>query len=275
MPADEKFLSKATTIVASELQRPRKSHIAPLADRGKSTISPGDSILTSLPFGRLGGRIRFAVGLLATLLVIGSASAAQAQEVPLPRQRPALGHLSLPQLDALIAVNAYFNGIRTLQGEFIQIGPTAAELTEGAFYFARPGLLRLNYYPPSELVVIANGETLAVEDRGRGTQSFFRLSRTPLALLLAQYTDLTSEQNVRDILLNAEEYIIVVLAAADDGGWLTLYFDRQNYELEQWVTTDRRGSTITFLMFDTALNQPVDAAHFVIVNQDSDPRDSR
>ena len=195
------------------------------------------------------------------------APAAAQEEVPLPRPRPALGQLSIAQLNALTAVNAYFNGIRTLQGEFIQIGPSADELTEGAFFVARPGLLRLDYYPPSELVVISNGETLSVEDRGRGTQNFYRLEQTPLAPLLAQYTDLTSEQNVRDILLDAAEYIIVVLAVADDGGWLTFYFDRQTYDLRQWVTTDARGNTITFVMFDTALNQPVDAANFVIVNQ--------
>lgn len=187
--------------------------------------------------------------------------------MPIPEPRPLFGQMATDQTDALTTVNAYFNGIRTLQGEFIQLGPAEDELTEGEFYFARPGLLRINYYPPSELVMIADGQTLAVEDRGRGTQNFYRLSRTPLAPILAQYTDLTSDELVRDVILDSEEFIIVVLQAADDGGWLSLYFDRLTYDLRQWVTTDARGNTVTFVMFDTQLNQPVDAAHFEIVNQ--------
>lgn len=208
--------------------------------------------------------------LIAALLMLIASAATAAAQVPVPQQRPPFGQFGFDQLDAITAVNAYFNGIRTLQGQFIQLGPDEDELTEGEFYFARPGLLRINYYPPSQLVMISNGETLAVEDRRRGTQNFYRVSRTPLAPILAQYTDLTSDELVRDVILDSDEYIIVVLLAADDGGWLTLYFDRQSYDLRQWVTTDARGNTITFVMFDTEINQPVDAANFVIVNQPID-----
>ena len=190
--------------------------------------------------------------------------------VPLPRPRPSLGETSISQSNALSAVNAYFNGIRTLQGEFLQIGPSPDEVAEGEFIVARPGLIRMNYDPPSEQVIISNGTTLSVEDAGRRTQNFYRLERTPLAPLLAQYTDLTSDENVRDVILDSEAFIIVVLSTAEDGGWLTLYFDRDTYDLSQWVTTDSRGNTITFMMFDTVINQPVDAANFVIVNRPFD-----
>lgn len=210
---------------------------------------------------------RIAMLALTAGMAVAPPLIAAAQDGPMPRPRPSQGNLSITQVNALAAVNAYFNGIRTLQGEFLQIGPDPNEVAEGEFFVARPGLLRLNYDPPSELVVISNGDTLSVEDRGRGTQNFYRLERTPLAPLLAQYTDLTSEQNARDIILDSDEFIIVVLSTADDGGWLTLYFDRETYELKQWVTTDARGNTVTFLMFETALNQPVDAANFRIVNQ--------
>ena len=211
-------------------------------------------------------RTGFVASLAALVASIGAGQAQDAQ-VPIPTPRPPFGQFGLSQLEAATAVNAFFNGIRTLQGEFIQLGPEEDQLTEGEFYFARPGLLRINYYAPSQLVMISNGETLAVEDRRRGTQNFYRLSRTPLAPILAQYTDLTSETLVRDVILDSDEYIIIVLLAADDGGWLTLYFDRLTYDLRQWVTTDARGNTITFVMFDTEINQPVDAANFMIVNQ--------
>jgi outer membrane lipoprotein-sorting protein len=170
-------------------------------------------------------------------------------------------------MDALQAVNIRFNQMLTMQGQFFQIGPEANQLSEGEFFFARPGLLRLNYSPPSQLVVISNGTIMSVEDAGRGTQNFYRLARTPLAPILAETTDLTSENLVRDVILDREEFIIVVLAAADDGSWLSLYFDRATYDLRQWVTVDARGNTITFVMYDTAVNQPVNGDNFRIVER--------
>ena len=209
--------------------------------------------------------MRFLLALLP-VLALGGTAQAQDSGVPIPQPRPPFGQIGYDQLNALTAVNAYFNGIRTMQGHFIQIGPSQDELSEGQFYFARPGLLRLDYDPPSQVVMISNGVTLSIEDRGRRTQNFYALERTPLAPILAQYTDLTSEELVREVLLDSPDYIVVVLAQADDGGWLSLYFDRETYELKQWVTIDARGNTISFIMVDIEVNQPVDAANFLITN---------
>jgi outer membrane lipoprotein-sorting protein len=200
-------------------------------------------------------------GLTLTALAIAAAA-----QVPLPRERPAFGQIGLTQMDALEAVNTHFNQMQTMQGQFFQIGPGPNELSEGEFFFARPGLLRLNYYPPSQLVVISNGNIMSVDDRARGTQNFYRLARTPLAPILAQTTNLTSEDLVRDVILDREEFIILVLATADDGSWLSLYFDRRTYDLRQWITVDARGNTITFVMYETEINQPVDADYFRVLN---------
>lgn len=208
---------------------------------------------------------RFAMLAIAVLPVAVLAGEAAAQ-VPVPRPRPAFGQIGLNQMDALEAVNTRFNQMQTMQGQFFQIGPDPNELTEGEFFFARPGMLRLNYYPPSELVVISNGTVMSVEDGARGTQNFYRLARTPLAPILAEITDLTSEDLVRDVILDREEFIIIVLATAEDGSWLSLYFDRTTYDLRQWVTVDARGNAVTFVMYETTINQPVDPGQFRIIN---------
>lgn len=239
----------------------RKCHNRRLS-AGNEPIPPG-----ALQLNRYLAFRRRTAPLLVLLSLALFAGGAAAQTVPVPQPRPEFGQLGMTQLEALTAVNAHFNGVRTMQGEFIQLGPGEDQLTEGEFYFARPGYLRINYYPPSQTVMIADGRTLVVEDHGRGTQSFYRLSRTPLAPILAEYTDLTSDALVRDVILDSEEYIIVVLLTAQDGAWLTLYFDRITYELRQWVTTDQRGNTTTFVMFETQINQPVSASLFEIENR--------
>ncbi len=218
-----------------------------------------------MPWRTIGAVRQLATIAIAGLTLVGLIVTATAQ-VPLPRQRPAFGQIDLTQMQALEAVNSRFNQMQTLQGQFFQIGPGPNELSEGEFFFARPGLLRLNYYPPSQLVVISNGNIMSVDDRGRGTQNFYRLARTPLAPILAQTTNLTSEDLVRDVILDREEFIILVLATADDGSWLSLYFDRQTYDLRQWVTVDARGNAITFVMYETEINQPVDGDYFRVLN---------
>jgi outer membrane lipoprotein-sorting protein len=212
----------------------------------------------------MGGLRRLAT--IATAGLILTAPGGAMGQVPLPQPRPAFGQIDLTQVEALEAVNTRFNQMQTMQGQFFQIGPGPNELSEGEFFFARPGLLRLNYYPPSQLVVISNGNVMSVDDRARGTQNFYRLARTPLAPILAPTTNLTSEDLVRDVILDREEFIILVLATADDGSWLSLYFDRQTYDLRQWVTVDARGNTITFVMYETEINQPVDGEYFRILN---------
>lgn len=167
-------------------------------------------------------------------------------------------------------MNAYFNAIRTMRGEFIQIGPTDNEISEGAFYMARPGRIRFEYYPPSQLLIVSNGNLVEVKNPATRTNDRYPLARTPLAALLASYTDLAAEANIRDVVLE-EDLIAVVLTEAEDGGWLTLYFDRQTYELRQWVTIDPQGYSVTFAIFNLVMNQPVDDGLFVIANRDPPP----
>ncbi|MGD9739897.1 MAG: outer membrane lipoprotein carrier protein LolA [Bauldia sp.] len=174
----------------------------------------------------------------------------------MPPPGPVLSRLSPDQLTALNAVNEYYNSIRTLRGEFIQIGPEESQLSEGVFYMWRPGRVRFEYYPPSQLLVVSNGYLIEVNNPATRTRDQYPLARTPLAALLASRTDLAAEANIRDVILE-NDLIAVVLTQAEDGGWLTLYFDRATYELRQWVTIDPQGNTITFVIYNLAINQPV------------------
>lgn len=165
-------------------------------------------------------------------------------------------------------MNQYYNSIRTLRGEFIQIGPDESQLSEGAIYMSRPGKVRFEYYPPSQLLVVSNGNLVEVNNPAARTLDQYPLARTPLAALLASYTDLSAEANIRDVVLDTD-LISVVLTQAEDGGWLTLYFDRATYELRQWITIDPQGNTITFVVYNIAVNVPVADNLFQITVRDT------
>ena len=77
-----------------------------------------------------------------------------------PAATPLIGE----QQDAAVQrINAYFNGITNLQGNFEQIDSNNKH-TDGRFYVQRPGKLRFDYAPPSTLRLVADGHFLAIED---------------------------------------------------------------------------------------------------------------
>ena len=212
----------------------------------------------------------------ASLLVGALVAPATAQFVPIPRPQggptippapviptPAAPDITTEEAALLAALNTYFSQVVTLRGEFIQEGPDARQLSEGVFYLYRPGRVRFEYYPPSQMLIVSNGRTLQIENRATQTRDRYPLGRTPLAPLLAETIDLTSPANVRDVRIEGD-LVAIVLAAADDGGVLTLYFNRTTFDLYQWITLDAQGNTIRFVIYNLATNQALDLAMFDI-----------
>lgn len=201
---------------------------------------------------------------MAALAFAVAAPTLAQNNVPLPRERPTMGQFTPEQINALNTANQVFNSIRTMRGEFLQIGPTSDQLSEGVFYIARPGRVRFEYYPPSQLLIVSNGNTLEIRNDATSTVDRYPLQRTPLAPLLATNTDLTAEANIRDVMIE-EDSVAIVLTRSDDGSWLTLYFDKVTYELRQWVTLDAQGNTITFVIYNLAVNEPINDGLFEVI----------
>ena len=55
----------------------------------------------------------------------------------------------------------YLNQITTLKARFLQLAPHGGQ-AEGTAYFSRPGRMRLQYDPPSPMLVVADGTFLIV-----------------------------------------------------------------------------------------------------------------
>ena len=77
----------------------------------------------------------------------------------------------------------HFAAVKSMTGEFVQFGPRG-EQTGGKFYIQRPGRIRFNYEAPSAYRVIADGTSVAIDNRKLNTMDVYPLSKTPLKLLL-------------------------------------------------------------------------------------------
>jgi outer membrane lipoprotein-sorting protein len=165
---------------------------------------------------------------------------------------------------ALANITDYFNSFRTMQGEFVQVGPRG-EQSEGVFVISKPGKVRFHYKPPVKLDVIADGRSIAVRDNKANTQDLYPLSKTPLRYLLAENVDLTSSKIVDGV--QEDRDLISVLIEEKSTlveGKLTLIFDRQSYELRQWIVTDAQGLNTSVAIFNTVTGKKPDPALFRI-----------
>lgn len=176
---------------------------------------------------------------------------------------PAAAQFDRAQLQALGQINAYFNSVRTMQGEFVQIGPNG-EQSEGVFFLSRPGKIRFQYRPPVRLLVISDGDTVSIEDSSAQTQDLYPLKRTPLRHLLAERIDLTSEAVVRQVNIQDDLVSIVLHEESMGDGYLTLIFDAITYELRQWIVTDAQNLTTSVAIYNTTVNTPADRQNFRI-----------
>lgn len=155
------------------------------------------------------------------------------------------------QQSMLANISNYFNSFNTMQGEFVQVGPRGGQ-SEGVFVISKPGKIRFHYKPPVRLDVISNGSSVAILDNRAQTQDLYPLSKTPLRHLLAKTTDLTSASIVDGIREEADLISVVIEEkSALIKGTLTLIFDRETFELRQWIVTDGQGLNTSVAIFNT------------------------
>jgi outer membrane lipoprotein-sorting protein len=229
---------------------------------------------------------------VAALLVAAVPMVAAGQNVPLPqpapknRNQPARPPASMPADDAgrpipvrppaesvpydgsqravVDKISAYLTSLKTLIGDFVQIGPDGAR-TVGKFYIQKPGRVRFEYDPPSPIDIVADGSSVIVHNRNLATQDLYPLSQTPLRYLLAEQLDLTRDTNLVAISqdntfvsLTIEERQLLVGTHR-----MVLMFNAKDLRLRQWTITDPQGYTTTIAVYNLDTVHKPDPGMFV------------
>jgi outer membrane lipoprotein-sorting protein len=178
--------------------------------------------------------------LLAAPLLMGAA-----QPAP-PR------HLDFSEADstALDEISHYMNGIATIKGKFVQIGPSG-DVDQGAFYISKPGKMRFVYDPPSPTLIVADGHTVAVANTRLNTIDRYPLSETPLGIVLGNDVDLRHDLSLVSVQHQPGSIVLGVrtdihLSKAN----ISLVFSDPGYELRQWTVIDNQGLTTTVALRD-------------------------
>ena len=172
----------------------------------------------------------------------------------------------------LARIENYLNGLRTLRSEFVQINPDNSTAS-GTLYYARPDKMRLDYEPPSRLLIIANGWKLVYQDRRLEQVSQLFTSQTPLGFLLEDEIRLSGGDVTVTRLERRAGELMVTLVQSDEPtqGSITLAFAEQPFELRRWTIVDAQGYATHVVLERIETGVPIDKELFVFRNPDFYP----
>ncbi len=164
---------------------------------------------------------------------------------------PSLGNrLSDSDKAALDKVSAYLDGMRTMQGEFLQIGPQG-QTDQGRFYIEKPGKMRFEYAPPDPLLIVSDGTTVFVKNSRLHTIDHYPLVDTPLQLILGDRIDLKRRTEIVGV--QHQKNALVIWARSHSSraqGNISLVFSEPDLELRQWTVVDAQGLSTTTVLRD-------------------------
>jgi outer membrane lipoprotein-sorting protein len=171
-------------------------------------------------------------GLLAAALALSPAPGALAQSPP-----------TLPAADrALISgVEDYLNGLHTLRARFTQTNADGTQ-DHGVMWLERPGRARIEYAPPTDVLVVADGTWLIYYDAELDQVSHVPIDTGPFRFLLEDHVNLSGDVAVTSLARSGGIARITLADPENPGeGRVTLVFEESPLKLRQWEVLDAQG----------------------------------
>jgi outer membrane lipoprotein-sorting protein len=176
-----------------------------------------------------------------------------------------LGGFTQAQRAQVDKVSAYLSSVQQLHGTFVQVGPDGSRV-KGELFMQKPGRVRFEYEAPSQLQIVADGQSVVVRDRRLGTQDAYPLAQTPLRYLLADRIDLLRDTNVIGVRAD-DMYVTVIIEerqALIGTSRLMMMLGAKDYQLKQWTVTDPQGYDTTVAVSNLDSSKRPDPAMFRI-----------
>ena len=160
--------------------------------------------------------------------------------------------------------------VKTATGKFEQLAPDFSVET-GRFALSRPGKVRFEYDAPSPLLIVSNGTTVAMQDSELETTDRVPLGSTPLALLLDDDLDFTTEAEVVDVTRSGDNIGVTLRDRSGEmDGTLTLLFAGPDHDLTGWRTVDGGGNITSIQLSDVQTGKKLNPRLFVVKDFDDE-----
>lgn len=160
-------------------------------------------------------------------------------------------------------IESYLTGIHTITADFIQAAPNG-DISTGKFYLDRPGKLRMEYAPPTPVLMVANGSYIVYYDKELDQVSRILLESTLVGFLAREkvrfddtviITGMKRENNILRVSLVQSEH--------PRDGMLTLEFSDNPLAVHNIIIKDSAGQVTTVALNNARFNTSIDPELFV------------
>lgn len=200
-------------------------------------------------------RILQAMGGLALLAGLGSlARPAWARAVP--------ANLT-PQDEADIdRIEDYLNGITTMQAKFQQYSAKGG-IAFGNIYLKRPGFIRIEYEPPSPMLIVSDSVSLHYYDPQLDQINRVPVSSSPIWFLLKDSVHLGDDVTVTAFNRAPNAFEITIRQTSDaESGKVVLELGDRPLELRQWSVVDNKDQEVRVGLFEAQFGMELDQELF-------------
>jgi outer membrane lipoprotein-sorting protein len=172
-------------------------------------------------------RLLFAVLSAAVLFVVASLPAGAQQAVGVPQ------------------IEQYFNSIRTLKARFVQSNPNGS-VVHGNLYVRRPGRMRFEYDPPSQLKIVADGYQVTMWDNATRDFGQWPIGWTAASFLVKDPLSLSGDLRVEKIeRVNGLIEATMSQTRKPQEGKVIVRLSENPLQLRGWTIIDNRGNRVT------------------------------
>ncbi len=162
-------------------------------------------------------------------------------------------------------INRSLNAMTSLVGDFTQISADGRRRA-GKLYVLRPGKLRFDYSPPSQLEVVSDGSNVAVIDKRVPQQDVYGINQTPLKFLVGEKIDIAKDTKVTSVRREKDEVILDIEDKNTVAGTskIRIHFNGESFQLRRWTVTDPQGVPTTVQLANLNTQQRPDRSLFFI-----------
>ena len=162
-------------------------------------------------------------------------------------------------------VEAYFNGIRTLEADFRQVAADGSVATGKLLIDRNRSAMRFDYDPPSKILLIAPGDWRLIFYDGSIQQvNVIPIGETPLGFLLSEEVKLAGDVSVQAVAERPDEVDVALVRTKEpDQGKVVLTLAREPMQLRRWSVTDAQGMTTQIDLAQIRTDIELDRSLFV------------
>jgi outer membrane lipoprotein-sorting protein len=199
-----------------------------------------------------------------------AATAVQAAPAATPEQTAAQA-----AAQTVAQINAVLNSVDTLQARFTQSDQMGG-VAQGTLYLRRPGRLRFDYDEPTPILIVADGQTVAIEDSDLETVDRAPLRSTPLWWILKEEVDLAADARILDVYTDGRLHFITLEDPSEEvQGRVQLVFDLAAGTLWGWYAVDAYGQITTLQLNEVETGMRLNPRLFILEEEEDGRRGRR